>query len=90
MSLDVFRDLRCSVVLLIQTPVAVVLERLVARGDTSWDEKELSRFCEAEVAHGAQIAGQLGIPFDILESPGPSSFDERLRRAVALQRRQDL
>jgi adenylate kinase len=82
LSLDVFRDLGCSAVLLIQSPVPVLIERLVARGDTSWDLEELGRFCEEEVAHGSQIAGQLGIPIDILESPSLGLFEGRLRQAA--------
>jgi len=86
LSMDVFRDLRCSAVLLIQSPIPVVIERLVARGDTSWDEEELSRFGEEEVAHGSQIAGQLGIPIEVLDSPTLGFFEDRLSWAAAVQR----
>lgn len=88
LSLDVFRDLGCSAVLLIQSPVPVVMQRLVARGDTSWNEEELSRFSQEEVAHGRKIAGQLGVSFEILDSPDIGIFEERLRWAANVQRRE--
>ncbi len=58
----------------------------MARGDTSWDEEELSRFGEEEVAHGSQIAGQLGIPIEVLDSPTLGFFEDRLSWAAAVQR----
>lgn len=67
--IDVFRALRCSSILLIRSPVPLLLERLQARGDMSWDEAELTAFSKAEDSHGEDIAKALGIPLKILDSP---------------------
>lgn len=66
LSVDIFRDLECSSILLIQTPISEVLERLRDREDMSWSEEELSIFSEAENMHSADIADSLNIPLTIL------------------------
>lgn len=81
LSLDVFRSLKFSSVLVIQSPVPVVLDRLTARGDTSWDAQEVAQFCAAEVAHGLHIAEQLGVSFELLESPNAAVLESRLSQA---------
>ena len=83
LSLEVFRALRLSSVLLIQSPALVVLDRLAARGDTSWEAAEIAQFCAAEFAHGSLIAEQLGVSFELLESPNAAVLERRLSYAVS-------
>lgn len=67
--IDVFRELGCSSVLLIRSPVPVLLERLLARKDLSWTIEELAVFSEAEEIHSAEVAKTLEIPLMTLDSP---------------------
>ncbi|MCJ0765359.1 ATP-binding protein [Variovorax terrae] len=80
LSVDVFRALDCSSVLLIHSPVLVLLERLQARQDMSWSEAELTEFSKAEDAHGAEVAKALGIPLKILDSPSAQEVEAWLER----------
>lgn len=90
LSLDVFRALGCSSVLLIRSPVPVLLERLQARQDMSWTEEELTEFSGAEDAHGAEVATALNIPLKILDSPSIHEVEtwlERLSKAACASHR---
>jgi hypothetical protein len=78
--IDVFRALDCSSILLIRSPVAVLLERLHARLDTSWTEAELSEFSMAEDVHSAEVAEVLRIPLKILDSPSVLEVEAWLDR----------
>lgn len=84
--LEVFRELECSSVLLIRSPVPVLLERLRARQDTSWTASELAEFDKAEKAHSAEVAGALGIPFKSLDSPSPQKVEEWLKQLSSVDR----
>jgi hypothetical protein len=52
----------------------VLLSRLKARGDETWNAEELAAFSEAEVQHGKVVAASLGIPAIVLESPDADTF----------------
>lgn len=79
LSVDVFRSLKCSAVLLIRSPLTVVLDRLRARQDMTWSEVELENFSKAEDAHGAEVASTLGIPFTILDAPSTKDVEDWLK-----------
>lgn len=90
LSVDVFRALECSSVLLIRCPVPVLLERLHARQDTSWTEAEVADFSKAEDAHSAEVAEVMGIPIKALESPTAQEVEtwlERLSKGMGVSRR---
>lgn len=70
----VFRGLRCRRIVILTAPVQVLLSRLKARGDETWNAEELAAFSEAEVQHGKVVAASLGIPAIVLESPDADSF----------------
>jgi len=80
LSVDVFRSLDCSAILLIRSPVAVLQERLRARQDTSWSDEELTAFSKAEDEHGQDVAKALGIPLTILDAPSVDSVESWLVR----------
>lgn len=69
LSVDVFRAMECSSVLLIRSPVTILLERLRARQDMSWTEVELADLSRAEDIHSAEVTNMLGIPLKTLDSP---------------------
>lgn len=90
LSIEVFRALECSSVLLIRCPVPVLLERLHARLDTSWTEAEVAEFSEAEDAHSAEVAEVMGIPLKALDSPTAQEVEtwlERLSIGIGVSRR---
>lgn len=74
-NLHIFRDLQIGAVLLLQASTDVVIERLRARGDSSWTESELQIFSELEATHANRIADQLGVAFTSLCSPSQEEFE---------------
>lgn len=79
-SVDVFRSLACSAILLIRSPVAVLQERLRARQDTSWSDDELTVFSNAEDVHAQDVAEALDIPLTILDAPSVEVVESWLDR----------
>lgn len=80
LSVDVFRGLECSAVLLFRCAISVLLERLQARQDMSWNAAELADFSEAEEAHGVEVAKALNIPLEALDMPSMEEVDAVLER----------
>lgn len=80
--LDVFADLKCAAVVLLQAPASVVLARLGGRGDHSWTEDDVIAFSAAELDHGSAVAASLRVPLLSLESPSPEEFEACLRQVV--------
>jgi len=78
----VFRDLGCTSIILIACPVLVVLERLAARGDNSWDEAEMASFARAEAENATVVANALRIRLVELSSPSLDEFEEALKQAL--------
>ncbi|WP_432729694.1 ATP-binding protein [Variovorax sp. W6] len=79
---SVFHDLGCTSIILLACPTPVVLERLVARGDNSWDEAEMASFARAEAEHAAFVASSLRIRLIELKSPSIDEFDEALKQVL--------
>lgn len=79
LSIDVFRALECSSVLLIRSPVPVLLDRLHARQDMSWTEAELADFSKAEDVHSAEVTKVLGLRLKTLDSPTVLEVEAWLR-----------
>lgn len=85
LSTEIFRELNCSSILLIQTPIPEVLERLRVRKDTSWSEEELIIFSETENIHSIDIATALNIPLTVLDARKTEDIEieiEKYLRAV--------
>lgn len=80
--LDVFAELKCTAVILLQAPASVVLARLSGRGDESWTEDEVIAFSVAELDHGSAVAASLRVPLLLPELPSPKEFDACLRQVV--------
>ena len=75
---QVFRDLQISAVLLLEADIDVVIERLRARGDTSWTSSELRILAEHEEAHARHVSSALGIAFRSLLAPGERQFRDSI------------
>lgn len=75
---QVFRDLQIQAVVLLHTCVDLVIERLRARGDTSWTKSGLQVFTEREDAHARRVSAELGTAFRYLASPSESEFRDAI------------
>lgn len=75
---SVFRDLQCQRIIILAAPAAVILNRLMGRGDKTWTASEVDAFCEAEIRHGELVASELGINCAILVSPTETEFESAL------------
>lgn len=78
---SVFRSLRCRHIVILTAPAEVLLTRLKDRGDETWTIEELEVFSEAEVSHGVDIAGRLGISLTILKTPKSEDLEVALLAA---------
>jgi adenylate kinase len=76
---SVFRSLRCRRIIILTAPVDVLLDRLRARGDSTWSAAELAAFGEAELRHGEVVASALNIDLAVLASPSDGDFDAAVR-----------
>ncbi len=72
----VFRDLGCTGTLLLSSPVELISQRLLERGDSSWTKEELTSFSAAELQHAKTVAVALAIPLYVLEAPSLEEFQE--------------
>lgn len=75
---QVFRGLQIGAVLLLEADIDVVIERLGARGDTSWTSSELRTLAECEEMHARRVSSALGIAFRNLHAPSKSQFGEMI------------
>jgi adenylate kinase len=65
---DTFDQLMIRGVILLETPSAIVAERLLQRGDTTWQEAEITHFAERESEHATTVCQQLSVPLIKLSS----------------------
>jgi adenylate kinase len=73
---EVFRDLECLGVVLLEVSLEQIALRLRARGDNSWTLAQIARYTEEESKHAERVCSQLNIRYRKIESPTPRSFDE--------------
>jgi adenylate kinase len=77
-NIDTFRQLMIRGVVLIEAPTAIIAERLLCRGDSTWGPPEIELFAQAESEHAAFVCQQLQVP--LLKLSLPSETD--VRRAI--------
>lgn len=77
--IQVFRDLQIGAVLLLETELNIVLNRLRERGDHSWSESELRLLADYEEAHARRVSSELCLPLRHLVSPTREEFVSALR-----------
>jgi len=82
---SVFRDLGCTGAVLLNSPIRVIADRLIARGDTSWTTDELASFAAAERQHAEDVTSALGIPLFALEMPSLDDFQHAIGK-LAMRR----
>ncbi|MGN8134610.1 ATP-binding protein [Paraburkholderia sp. 22099] len=72
---EVFRDLGCVGVVLLEASVEQIASRLQARGDDSWTLPQIARFAEEERKHTECVCSHLDVRCRKVESPTPAYFD---------------
>jgi adenylate kinase len=75
---EIFAQLMVRGVLLLEASSATIGERLLSRGDTTWEPSEIQAFSKLEQEHAVAICQQLGIPIEILRSPTESEVRDAL------------
>lgn len=73
---QVFEDLQIGAVLLLQANADVVIERLQARGDTTWSVSDIQMLAEREEAHVITVSSKLGILCTNLFQPTLPEFEK--------------
>lgn len=59
---ETFVQLMVRKVILLETPTAIVADRLLQRGDTTWEQSEIKAFAQQELEHAETVCRQLEIP----------------------------
>lgn len=72
---EVFRDLGCVGVVLLEASVEQIAPRLQARGDDSWTLLQIARFIAEESKHAERVCSHLNVRYRKIESPTPAYFD---------------
>jgi len=79
---QVFRDLQIGAVLLLEAELDTVIERLQARGGTSWTLSELRTLARREEAHARRVSSALGITYRNLFAPSEREFVDTVRLVI--------
>lgn len=77
---ETFKKLMIRGAILLETPSAIVAERLLQRGDTTWQEAEIIHFAEKESLHATAVCRQLGIPLIKLSSFSAGDVQSAIER----------
>lgn len=80
---QVFRAVGVDAVLLLEDRIDVILERLKARGDTSWACEDLRDFAERERNHAERISVALSLPLIALSSPDYEAFSSAVETILS-------
>ncbi|WP_175151582.1 ATP-binding protein [Paraburkholderia ultramafica] len=72
---EVFRDLGCLGVVLLEASAEQIAPRLQARGDDSWTLPQIACFIRKEREHAEGVCSHLDIRCRKVESPTPACFD---------------
>jgi adenylate kinase len=72
---EVFRELGCRGVVLLEADIERISQRLQARRDSSWELPEIARFVTQEREHAENICSRLDIPYKKIELATPAGFD---------------
>jgi adenylate kinase len=79
---DIFSRLMITGVVLIEAPAAIVLERLLQRGDATWSVDEIALFAQKELEHAKYVSDHLRVPFVSLNMPSSSTFEATLKEML--------
>lgn len=75
---ETFAHLMVQGVLLLEAPSETIGERLMRRGDVTWEPSEIEAFSKLEREHSEDVCQQLGLPLLRLHSPAESEVRDAL------------
>jgi adenylate kinase len=67
--IETFAQLMVQAVLLLEAPGATIANRLLQRGDMTWEQSEIEVFAQKELEHAQTVCRGLGLPLVRLYSP---------------------
>lgn len=76
---DTFAQLMIRGVILLEAPSMTIADRLLQRGDTTWDLAELNVFAQKELEHAQEVCQQLEIPLVRLHMPTELAVMDAIR-----------
>lgn len=74
--LETFSRLLVERVVLLESGSAVITDRLLRRGDNTWDAAEVEVFSQMESEHADYVCRELGVPLVRLASPSEQQVKE--------------
>lgn len=80
---DTFAQLMLKGVILLEAPTAIIADRLLKRGDSTWEPSEIAAFAQAEWEHAGSVCLQLKVPLVKLCLPSEVEVREAVERLMA-------
>lgn len=79
---ETFVQLTVRGIILLEAPTAIIADRLLQRGDTTWELSEIEVFAQQELEHAEAVCRQLKVPLMRLCSPSESEVQEAIRMTL--------
>lgn len=79
---ETFSQLMIRGVILLEEATTTIAERLLRRGDDTWDQAEIKVFAQLESEHAEFVCSQLDIPLIRLCAPGEPELRETVIRLL--------
>lgn len=80
---ETFAHLMIRAVILLEAPCTTIADRLLQRGDTTWEQSEIEVFAQKELEHAQTVCGGLGLPLVRLCLPSESEVRAALAKLGA-------
>lgn len=81
---ETFVQLMVRGIILLEAPIAIIADRLLQRGDTSWELSEIEVFAQQELEHAEAVCRQLEVPLVRLCSPSELQVREAVEELSAV------
>lgn len=77
---DTFVQLMVRGVILLEAPTVIIADRLLQRGDATWDLSEIEAFAQKELEHAEAVCRQLKVPLVRLCMPSELEVREAINK----------
>jgi len=71
-----------TLTILLEAPTAIITDRLLNRGDSTWEPAEIEAFAQAESEHAEDVCHRLDVPLVKLCSPSEAEVREAVERLL--------
>lgn len=79
---ETFAQLMIRGVILLEAPSSTIADRLMRRGDTTWERSEIEIFARMELEHAEAVCQQLGVRLVRLCSPSEAKVRETVEKLL--------